>query len=203
MRVRFDIGFYPIAPRVYVGGMPRRIADDDDGLDVDFLVLCAGDWTPDDARVNVLTQPAWWIPLCDDGVEGPDPDRLTAVRAALREARAWHDEGGTVAFTCYAGRNRSGLLGALFLVEGGMAPADALATVQQAHPKKAALTNQGYASTVLAWQPANSPAEFGRIHARQDHTAGVAPRRCPFLYGPDWSEWTAAYAETRAALRAL
>lgn len=138
--------------------MLRRVADDDDGLDVDFLVLCAGDWTPDDARVNVLTQPAWWIPLRDDGVEGPDPDRLTAVRAALREARAWHDEGGTVAFTCLAGRNRSGLLGALFLVEGGMATADALDAVRQAHPKKVALTNPGYASAVLAWEPSAARA---------------------------------------------
>lgn len=48
MRLRFDHGFYLIAPRVYVGGMPRTTYDD--GLDVDFLVLCAGDWTPDDAR---------------------------------------------------------------------------------------------------------------------------------------------------------
>lgn len=158
MRVRFDLGFYQIAPRVYVGGMPRRVADDDDGLDVDFLVLCAGDWTPDDARVSVLTQPAWWIPLRDDGVEGPDPGRLPAVRAALREARRVHDRGGTVAFTCLAGRNRSGLLGALFLVEGGMAPVDALATVRQAHPQRAALTNPGYANAVLTWEPSAARA---------------------------------------------
>lgn len=157
MRLRFDLGFYPIAPRVYVGGMPRTTYDD--GLDVDLLVLCAGDWTPDDARVNpVLDTGVWWIPLRDDGANGPDPDRLPAVCAALREAKRVHDKGGTVAFTCLAGRNRSGLLAALFLIEGGMAPLEALATVRRAHPQKAALTNRGYAGTVLAWQPSTARA---------------------------------------------
>lgn len=58
-------------------------------------------------------------------------------------------------------------------------------------------------SRLAKWVKIPTPGQRGAADARQDHTAGAAPRLCPYPYGPDWSEWTAAYAEARAAMVAL
>ncbi len=76
---------------------------------------------------------AWLhLPIVDFQAPGADFETLWRVHGA--EVRALVRGGGTVVFHCRGGRGRSGTLAARLLVELGMAPADAIATVRAVNP---------------------------------------------------------------------
>lgn len=157
MLIRFQTCRYELLPRLIIGGAPLAIADGGDP--VDLLVLAAREYTPEIASVRPDDPAVRVLPLVDDGFTPPTADETRAIRHVLAEARRVHDLGGTVAFTCLAGQNRSALLGALFLVERGIPHREALDVTARARldgpwgRRSPALEHAGYRSVVLTWQP--------------------------------------------------
>lgn len=81
-------------------------------LPFDVIVLAAMEYQPDLPGYEVIR-----VPLDD----GPPPDSATRglIRAAAREIAARVRAGKRVLVTCWQGRNRSGVLAGLALVELG------------------------------------------------------------------------------------
>lgn len=98
-----------------------RRADELARAGFEVVVLCAEEWQPEIPRVETIHAPF------DDDHTGLDEDQTkTAFRAARRTARRIV-QGKKTLVTCWAGRNRSGLVCAL-----------ALSRVSGSHPRKAA-----------------------------------------------------------------
>ena len=92
-----------ILDNLWIGGAPPPQANV--GEFFDCLVLCAHEYQPDcfpDIQVA-------FAPMRDDGLLISKEDAMQAVKAAGKTIR-WMDQGLKVLVTCYAGRNRSGLV---------------------------------------------------------------------------------------------
>jgi len=120
-----------IAPHLWIGDMvstslaPRGT----------IIVFAAKEYQPRRKR-------SIHVPL-DDDPSGPTPDEAErALKAASRVADLVRD-GQSVLVTCFQGRNRSGLISALALVElEGISGAEAVEKVRIARPE--ALRNPGF-----------------------------------------------------------
>jgi protein-tyrosine phosphatase len=110
-------------------------------LPFDVIVLSAMEYQPDLPGYHVIKMPL------DDG---PPPDKLTRMRIR-RTARQIADHvrlGHRVLVTCWQGRNRSGVLAGLALVDLGMPPAHA---VYRIRTRRNGLTNPHFRAMV-EWQ---------------------------------------------------
>jgi len=127
---------YPVRPAtanrvhggLWMGGWPPpgyRV-----GESFDCLVLCAREYQIPECFGGVQVAQAL---LNDDGSPMAPGEREQAVAAAGRVIR-WLGQGLRVLITCYAGRNRSGLVSAIALCRGpaAMAPEQAVRTVRAA-----------------------------------------------------------------------
>lgn len=122
-----------IAPYLYQGSAPPEGSAVRDG-GFDILMLCAEEHQPSGSRfpgVHVVHAPL------DDGFLPPDEWRR-ARRAGAVVARAVRS-GYRVLVTCAMGRNRSGLVVALALIDMGVAPENVIARIQR--KRDGALTN--------------------------------------------------------------
>lgn len=161
MNLAFDGPLYELIPRLWIGGAPRSTRDS--GLIVDFLVMAAREYTPALAGLSDLGN-VLCVGLDDDGHTAPNASEIGAIRAVLSAVRMHHGAGRVVALTCLAGKNRSALIGALYLVERGMPNQDALDMTYRARQSVRgagpALVNSGYRQTVLTWIP-TTPRRVG------------------------------------------
>ena len=105
----------------------------------DLLVLCAEEYQP----------PAWQFPGVevihapfDDSDVSPTAHEKKIARSAAKRVVDALEQGSNVLVSCYAGRNRSGLVCGLALVATGYAPVQALRLIQDR--RKGALTNQWF-----------------------------------------------------------
>jgi protein-tyrosine phosphatase len=154
-----------VAPALWQGSAPRC------GLDVpfDLVVLCAEEYQAEDvarpfgARARVMR-----VPL-DDSHEPSDvsPERVWLAFAAARAVAQCYRRGGSrILVTCMQGRNRSGLVVALTLVELGFQAKDAVAAVRQARGPRA-LSNPWFVKLLHE--------ASGRRFLRFDVPVGVSP----------------------------
>ena len=77
-----------------------------------------------------------------DGRRVPEPQ----VQAIVKELTAYLQQGKRLLIHCEGGRNRSGLIAALLLVQTGTAPAEAVALVRAG--RKGALANTVFANYI-------------------------------------------------------
>jgi len=133
---------YPTFSRVldnlWIGGAPPPQAKVGDFFDC--LILCAHEYQPDcfsDIQIA-------FAPMRDDGLMISKEDAIQAVKAAGKAIR-WTNSGLKVLITCYAGRNRSGLVTALTLCKGpaAMSPVEAVAKIKSVRGPDA-LANLGF-----------------------------------------------------------
>ena len=121
---------------------PTGSAVGDDGFDL--LVLCAEEYQPPSTEfpgVKVIHAPF------DDNKVGPTAqEKKIASHAATRVAHALR-EGAKVLVTCYAGRNRSGLVTGLALVENGHDPLRAYMLITD--KRDYALTNKFFVDLIV------------------------------------------------------
>jgi len=111
----------------------------------DLLVLCAEEYQP----------PSWQFPGVkvihapfDDNETGPLPhEKEIAKKASARVADALR-QGSNVLVTCYAGRNRSGLVCGLALASNGLDPVRAIHLIQGRRAKS--LSNQQFVDLLAA-----------------------------------------------------
>jgi hypothetical protein len=134
-----------ILDNLWIGGAPPPQANI--GQYFDCLVLCAHEYQPDcfpDIQVA-------FAPMRDDGLLISHNDALQAVKAAGKTIK-WMDQGLKVLVTCYAGRNRSGLVTALTLCKGPMAmpPVKAIAKIKSVRGPDA-LSNLGFVRFIMSF----------------------------------------------------
>ena len=94
------------------------------GMPFDVIVLAAMEYQPPMPGGYTILR----VPLDD----GPPPDKVTRfrIRHAAREIADRVRRGERVLVTCWQGRNRSGVLAGLALVDLGMPPAHAVSRIQ-------------------------------------------------------------------------
>ena len=122
---------WQIAPRLYQGSVPER-----GQLACDVVVLCATEYQFPAHRygprpfgdTRVLR-----CPLEDAGLPLPPKQIILALRTAVEVARLWA-HGSRVLTTCAMGRNRSGLINVLALMELGHSAEASLGAVRKARP---------------------------------------------------------------------
>lgn len=127
-----------ILNNLYIGGAPPPQAK----IDLMFggLILCAREYQPTIfTNMNVV-----YAPMDDDGQSISIEDAKEAVNAA-EAAIEWMDRGLKVLVTCYAGRNRSGLVTALILCMGPLRvpPSNAIRKIRASRGMDA-LSNTGF-----------------------------------------------------------
>ncbi len=107
-------------------------------------MLCAREYQP---------EPFWFYGVdvhhCPlrDADQGLTTDELVAAHHAAAIVSDKIAENWNVLVTCQHGRNRSGLVCALALVEFGLSPYNAVALIQKRRPK--ALNNRAFVELVL------------------------------------------------------
>jgi protein-tyrosine phosphatase len=94
------------------------------GMPFDVIVLSAMEYQPNLPGYRVLH-----VPLDD----GPPPDKPTRmrIRRAAREIADRVRQGQRVLVTCWQGRNRSGVLAGLAMVDLGVPPDQAVRRIQR------------------------------------------------------------------------
>jgi protein-tyrosine phosphatase len=136
----------PIAPGLYQGGYPRYLSRlPSEGIDL--LVLCASELQPTadhfPSDLEIVYAPM------DDVDSGPtDEEKELALDAADQVVNALAS-GQTVLVTCAMGRNRSGLVTALALMDRhNISGREAVGHVRARRPN--ALTNTGFVKWLLS-----------------------------------------------------
>jgi len=94
-------------------------------LPFDVVVLAAEEYQPDLPGYEVMH-----VPLDDSGPP-PSPADRARIRAAAHQIAAHVRAGRRVLVTCWQGRNRSGVLSGLALVELGLPRARAVGRIQR------------------------------------------------------------------------
>lgn len=115
----------------------------DTRLPFEVLILTAMEWQPEAARF-----PGVVVVHCPLDDAKPSADEARAALAAARRAASALKCGNRVLVTCYAGRNRSGLVSGLALIECGYSSTDAVALIQ--HARRDALTNAHFREVLHA-----------------------------------------------------
>ena len=125
------MNIWQIAPRLIQGSVPER-----GPLDVDVVVLCAQEYQFPAIRYGARpfgNARVLRCPLPDAGMPLPTRHVPLALRTAVEVARLWA-HGSRILVTCAMGRNRSGLISALALMELGHSADAAIAAVRKARP---------------------------------------------------------------------
>ncbi len=104
-----------------LGVTDLHVLIEDDELDEMFLPSLA-------ETANSLGLGIVRFPIVDYGAPSDEASVKWSEGAASREAA--FAEGGTLAFACQYGAGRSGMMAACCLIEGGLAPRDAIALVR-------------------------------------------------------------------------
>jgi protein-tyrosine phosphatase len=110
---------------------------------MDLLVLCAEEYQPPASLfqgVKVIH-----APFDDTDIRFLESQKATAFAAAKQVADAMR-KGSNVLVTCFAGRNRSGLVAGLALVESAYDPLWAIRLIQGRRAN--ALTNQSFVELI-------------------------------------------------------
>ena len=105
----------------------------------DLLVLCAEEYQPPSGEfpgVDVIHAPF------DDNDIGPTSQEKKIARSAAKRVAAAVRNGSRVLVSCIAGRNRSGLVCGLALVENGLDPIRALTLIWD--KRRYSLTNEAF-----------------------------------------------------------
>ena len=130
---------------LWIGSKPKtgRVVADSG---FDLLVLCAEEYQPP-ARafpgVEVIH-----APFDDNDQYGPLPNEKKIAKHAASQVASSLRDGRNVLVTCYAGRNRSGLVCGLALVENGLDPIQTLQLIWAR--RDFALTNQRFVDLVAS-----------------------------------------------------
>jgi len=125
------VNIWQIAPRLYQGSVPER-----GQLAVDVVVLCAQEYQFPASRYGSRPFGDTRVircPLTDANLPLSSGQVMRALRAAVEVARLWA-HGSRVLVTCALGRNRSGLVNALALMELGHSAEASMAAVRKARP---------------------------------------------------------------------
>jgi hypothetical protein len=142
----FDTPTYTkVLENLYIGGAPPPQSK----LDLMFggLVLCAREYQPTIfTNLNVV-----YAPMDDDGASISMEDAEMAVNAS-NAVIEWMGRGLKVLVTCYAGRNRSGLVTALALCKGPlqMPPSNAIRKIRAVRGMDS-LSNTGFVEFLHYW----------------------------------------------------
>jgi protein-tyrosine phosphatase len=128
--------YHYLLPNLAQGSAPPRAP----GMPFDVIVLAAMEYQPDLPGYTVLK-----VPLDD----GPPPDKATrmTIRHKAREIADRVRRGQRVLVTCWQGRNRSGVLAGLALVNLGVAPDRAVRRIQRL---RNGLTNEHFRAMVAS-----------------------------------------------------
>lgn len=113
--------YHYLLPRVLAqGSAPPPVI----GIPFDVIVLAAMEYQPPMPGYTVMN-----VPLDD----GPPPDHVTRmrIRRAAREIADHVRLGQRVLVTCWQGRNRSGVLAGLALVDLGVPPIQAVGRIRR------------------------------------------------------------------------
>jgi protein-tyrosine phosphatase len=110
------------------------------GIPFDIIVLAAQEYQPSIPGYTVLK-----VPLND----GPPPDKVTRmiIRHKAREIADRVRSGQRVLVTCWQGRNRSGVLAGLALVDLGVPPDQVVRRIQRL---RNGLTNEHFRAMVAS-----------------------------------------------------
>jgi len=135
-----------VAPSLWQGSAPRA----GELLSFDLVVLCAEEHqlphhaTPFGPRAHVLR-----VPLDDSGRPPTQAEVRLAFAAGRAVAKTYRRGGLRILTTCAQGRNRSGLVNALALVELGLRPKDAIHAIRMARGPSA-LSNAWFVQLIHA-----------------------------------------------------
>jgi protein-tyrosine phosphatase family protein len=128
---------------LWIGSKPktgRAVADSGFNL----LVLCAEEYQPPTGAFPGVE--VFHAPFDDNTEHGPSAqEKKIATRAATRVAHALRED-ANVLVTCYAGRNRSGIVCALALAKLGYSPVRAVNLIQG--KRKDSLTNKWFVNLI-------------------------------------------------------
>lgn len=139
-----DSTFSDLGNNLWIGGAPSPFAPV--GEQFDGLVLCANEYQPDCfTDIEIIH-----APIKDDGSPMTRDEQAIAARTAGKIIR-WLNYGSRVLVTCYAGRNRSGLICAIVLCKGPMKMnvEDAIGLIRSTRPN--ALANQDFVNFLRAF----------------------------------------------------
>jgi len=137
---------------LYVGSCPPPWV-----TDVDVVVLCARELERKITDAYFVNRPVVLRARLDDsGAPMKALEKVEALAAGRRVAD-YLRKGARVLVTCNLGRNRSGLVAALALVQLGMAPMAAIDLVRRARAPRGALSNKDFIE--FLFHPARVPAE--------------------------------------------
>jgi len=144
----FEHSYNIIQPDLAMGG---AIIDSSAAFEeFDILVLCAGEWQPhvnlpeEDKSKRVVRMPY------DDSKVALTKTVLQQLHKTAKELAEEHERGRRIVITCMAGRNRSGLLTALVLMERFKLPADEAIALIKEKRGPFALTNRTFTSYLLS-----------------------------------------------------
>lgn len=132
-----------LVPGLWMGSKPETghvVSEAGFGL----LVLCAEEYQPPASHfpgVKVIH-----APFDDSDIRQRPQDEATAAEAARQVAAAMR-AGTEVLVTCYAGRNRSGLVCGLALLDHAHDPLWTIRHIQERRPS--ALTNQSFVDLIM------------------------------------------------------
>jgi len=144
----FEHSYNIIQPDLAMGG---AIIDSSAAFEeFDILVLCAGEWQPhvnlpeEDKSKRVVRMPY------DDSKVALTKTVLQQLHKTAKELSDEHERGRRIVITCMAGRNRSGLLMALVLMERFKLPAKEAISLIKEKRGPFALTNRTFTSYLLS-----------------------------------------------------
>lgn len=107
-------------------------------LPFDVLVLCAREYQPKPASLYYPRKTVLYAPLDDSG-RPPTRDEIGIAATTSRAALRAYQHGKRVLVTCWMGRNRSGLVTGLILMQLGYSSLEAITLVRCA--REGALSN--------------------------------------------------------------
>jgi len=141
-----DSTFADLGDNLWIGGAPSPLAPV--GKYFDGLVLCANEYQCPGCFPGSQTIQA---PLRDDGSAMTREEQITAAKTTGKVIKLLNN-GLRVLVTCYAGRNRSGLVCAMVLCKGPrqMGVEDAINLIRSARGPHA-LSNQDFVNFLRAF----------------------------------------------------
>lgn len=162
MKIKFSGEYHMHIPGLLVGGMPSYADGGRDAHSVDMLYLFSYEWTPVSMLIHTSDPVvSKWVPFDVDGSNPAsvsmckwvpfDDDESKPVSIAMHRILDVLDKtldimssGGTVAYSCLGGKNRSAMMAALFTKAMGIE--DSVGLMRRARP--GCLTNQRFADFV-------------------------------------------------------
>jgi len=140
--------FGKVFPHLYVGAKPPP--DHKLGLAFDWIVLCAYEVqrrTGEFGRAHVMH-----VPMDDTDGKAPTEHEIGIAVDAGRNVAKLLAEGKDVLVTCQKGRNRSGWVSAIAMIESGVPAETAIREIRSVRGSHA-LSNEGFVHHLLSYRP--------------------------------------------------